>query len=45
MFDTLVQQGEALEKQTRHMAAETAAAARDAATAKAKEVQKMAGGT
>ena len=45
VFDTLVQQGEALEKQTRHMAAETAAAARDAATAKAKEVQKMAGGT
>ena len=45
VFDTLVQQGEALEKQTRHMAAETAAAARDVATAKAKEVQKMAGGT
>ncbi len=45
VFDTLVQQGEALEKHTRHVAAETAAAARGAATAKAKEVQKMAGGT
>ena len=45
LFDTLVNQGEALEKHTRHMAAETAAAARGAAKAKAKEVQKMAGGT
>ena len=45
VFDTLVHQGEALEKHTRHMAAETAAAARGAAKAKAKEVQKMAGGT
>ena len=45
VFDTLVEQGEALEKHTRHVAAETAAAARGAATAKAKEVQKMAGGT
>jgi len=45
VFDTLVQQGEALEKRTRHAAAETAAAAKGAATAKAKEVQKMAGGT
>ena len=45
VFDTLVQQGEALEKHTRNVAAETAAAARGAATAKAKEVQKMAGGT
>ncbi|CAG1009431.1 hypothetical protein BURK1_03660 [Burkholderiales bacterium] len=45
VFDTLVEQGEVLEKRTRHMAAETAAAARGAAQAKAKEVQKMAGGT
>ena len=45
VFDTLVQQGEVLEKRTRSVAAETAAAARGAARAKAKEVSKMAGGT
>jgi len=45
VFETLVQQGEGLEKRTRHAAAETAAAARGAAKAKAKEVSAMAGGT
>mgnify|MGYP005814399589 CR=1 FL=1 len=45
VFETLVQQGESLEKRTRSVAAETAAAARGAAAAKAKEVSKMAGGT
>src|SRR6187455_2251388 len=45
VFDTLVQQGEVLEKRTRSVAAETAAAARGAARAKAQEVSKMAGGT
>jgi poly(hydroxyalkanoate) granule-associated protein len=45
VFETLVQQGEGLEKRTRHVAAETAAAARGAAKAKAKEVSAMAGGT
>jgi poly(hydroxyalkanoate) granule-associated protein len=45
VFDTLVQQGEVLEKKTRHVAADAAAAARGAAKAKAKEVQAMAGGT
>ena len=44
-FETLVQQGEKLEQRTRLAAAETAAAARGAATAKAKEMQQMAGGT
>lgn len=45
MFDALVRQGEALERRTRQVAADTAAAARGAASAKAKEVQQMAGGT
>ena len=44
-FETLVQQGEKLEQRTRQAAAETAAAARGAATATAKEMQQMAGGT
>jgi len=44
-FETLVQQGEKLEVRTRQAAADTAAAARGAATAKAKEMQQMAGGT
>lgn len=44
-FETLVQQGEKLEQRTRQAAAETAVAARGAATAKAKEMQQMAGGT
>jgi poly(hydroxyalkanoate) granule-associated protein len=45
VFDTLVQQGESLEAKTRAAAAGTADAARDAARAKAKEMQAMAGGT
>ncbi len=45
MFETLVKQGERLEERTRRAAADTAAAARGAATAKAKEMQQMAGGT
>jgi poly(hydroxyalkanoate) granule-associated protein len=45
VFEKLVRQGEALERKTRQVAADTAAAARGAATAKAKEVQQMAGGT
>jgi len=45
MFDTLVEQGQSLEARTRRAATETAAAARGAATQKAKEVQAMAGGT
>jgi len=45
VFESLVQQGEVLEKRTRHVAADAAAAARGAAKAKAKEVQAMAGGT
>jgi poly(hydroxyalkanoate) granule-associated protein len=45
VFDTLVQQGEGLEAKTRAAAAGTAEAARDAAKAKAKEMQAMAGGT
>jgi len=45
MFETLVKQGEHLEHRTRQAAADTAAAARGAAKAKAKEMQEMAGGT
>jgi poly(hydroxyalkanoate) granule-associated protein len=45
LFDTLVKQGEQLQDRTRRAATETAAAARGAATAKAKEMQQMAGGT
>ena len=45
VFETLVQQGESLEAKTRASAAGTADAARDAAKAKAKEMQAMAGGT
>jgi poly(hydroxyalkanoate) granule-associated protein len=44
-FESLVTQGEKLEQRTRQVAVETAAAARGAATAKAKEMQQMAGGT
>ena len=44
-FETLVTQGEKLEQRTKQVAAETAAAARGAAAAKAKEMQQMAGGT
>lgn len=45
MFENLVQQGERLESRTRQAASETASAARSAAEAKAREMQKMAGGT
>ncbi len=45
MFETLVKQGEHLEHKTRQAAADTAAAARGAAKAKAREMQEMAGGT
>ena len=45
LFETLVKQGEHLQDRTKRVATETAAAARGAATAKAKEMQQMAGGT
>jgi poly(hydroxyalkanoate) granule-associated protein len=45
MFDNLVLQGTRIEQKTRQAAADTAAAAQDAARTKAKEMQKMAGGT
>ena len=45
MFEALVQQGENLESRTRQAAVDTATAARGAASAKAREMQKMAGGT
>jgi len=45
VFETLVKQGEALESRTKKAAFDTAAAATDAAKARAKEVQAMAGGT
>ncbi len=45
MFENLVQQGQQLESRTRQVAADTAVAARGAASAKAREMQKMAGGT
>ena len=45
VFDTLVQQGEALESKTKRSAIDTAAAAGTVAKAKAKEMQVMAGGT
>ncbi len=45
MFETLVRQGQQLETRTRQAAVDTASAARGAATAKAKEMQQMAGGT
>jgi len=45
VFETLVQQGQALETRTRAAAADTAAAARDAAQAKARSMQAKAGGT
>ena len=45
VFESLVQQGEALESRTKKAALDTAAAATGAAKARAKEVQAMAGGT
>lgn len=45
VFDALVRQGESVEASTRRAAAETAHAARNVAQTRAKEMQKMAGGT
>ena len=45
LFEALVKQGEQLQNRTKQVATETAAAARGAATARAKEMQQMAGGT
>ena len=45
VFESLVKQGESLESKTRKVAADTAAMARGAATAKVKEVQVGVGGT
>src|SRR5438132_12158643 len=45
VFDMLVKQGEILEAKTRSAASQTADAEREAAKAKAKEMQTMAGGT
>jgi poly(hydroxyalkanoate) granule-associated protein len=45
VFEALVKQGENVEAKTRAAAAHTAEAARDAASAKAKEMQAIAGGT
>ena len=45
VFEALVRQGEHLQDRTKRVATQTAAAARGAATAGAKEVQQMAGGT
>src|SRR4051812_48572419 len=45
VFETLVRQGKDLEIRTRRAAADTATAARDAAAGRARDVQKMAGGT
>ena len=45
VFEALVKQGEELQSRTKQAATETAAAARGAAAAKAKEMQQMAGGT
>lgn len=45
VFEALVRQGEQFHDRTKRVATETAAAARGAATAKAKEMQQMAGGT
>ena len=45
VFETLLKQGQKLEQRTKQAAVETAAAARGAATAKAREMQQIAGGT
>jgi poly(hydroxyalkanoate) granule-associated protein len=45
LFETLMKQGEQFQDRTKRAAAETASVAREAATAKAKEMQQMAGGT
>jgi len=45
VFESLLKQGQRFERRTREAAADTAAAARDAAAAKAREMQQIAGGT
>ncbi len=45
VFESLVKQGEALESRTKQAARDTATAATDAAKARAKDMQAMAGGT
>jgi len=45
LFGSILKQGQRLEQRTKQAAADTAAAARGAATAKAKEMQQIAGGT
>ncbi len=45
LFEALVKQGEHLQDRTKRVATETAAVARGAASAKAKEMQQIAGGT
>src|SRR5262245_34511947 len=45
LFEALVKQGADLQNKTRQAATDTAVAARDAAAAKAKEMQQIAGGT
>jgi poly(hydroxyalkanoate) granule-associated protein len=45
VFEALVKQGQRLEQKTKQAATDTAAAARGAAKAKAREMQEMAGGT
>lgn len=45
VFESLFKQGQRLERKTREAAADTAAAARGAAAAKAREMQQIAGGT
>ena len=45
LFETLMKQGEQFQDRTKRAATETATVAREAATAKAKEMQQMAGGT
>jgi len=45
LFESIMKQGQRLEQRTKQAAVDTAAAARGAATAKAKEMQQIAGGT
>jgi poly(hydroxyalkanoate) granule-associated protein len=45
LFESILKQGQRFEQRTKKAAADTAAAARGAASAKAKEMQQIAGGT
>ena len=45
LFESILKQGQRLEQRTKQAAVDTAVAARGAATAKAKEMQQIAGGT